>query len=568
MWRFLRFWPLAIPWLGCLAVYAVMRDDAIIARANLPLEVNRFVYDESDLTAFSLRGLNTSLGRLPGRKQEPYEPDWTIPPSTLPRRLEQPQPELDPRYYLEYPTPALLLFRAGYLLQPSYELDDVPSVVADSHQFSIAFYEPQTPSQRAVWSGLRFAIQVYIAAGALALCGLILVCGMGLHSNRPWGGPVWLAALPAAVFFALNRYDVWPALATAVAFVCLGRDRRFWCGAALGIGVLLKVYPVLFAPVIWRYLGIRGSIPFVAGFVLTVAGGLGLSFATLGLAETIAPIQVQLSRPYESGLWTFYGRLLPEALAEAGSVRLGILTLTILLCMAGTSSTVDSVLRRCMLILIVFVVLAVFWSPQWVLWFLPLFILLGQSRRWPIAAAVILDLLSYFLFPVFFWNTFDLPNDEYRSWAIRFTYLRGVLWLLLAGLVIWDERRSRRPIDLVGVLRQFRAQLPQRIEEFRNQAANRNTPRGLRWLTTEANAEPILVQGSAGELVALVSVVVQFEPIPGSELADVPQAREPRTITAVFRHEDDQWRTDGRAIFNLTPEQFLERGSSGYRRIG
>ena len=40
----------------------------------------------------------------------------------------------------------------------------------------------------------------------------------------------------------------------------------------------------------------------------------------------------------------------------------------------------------------------------------------------------------------------------------------------------------------------------------------------------------------------------------------VPQAREPRTVTAMFTHDRGEWRTTGRAVFNLTPAQVIERG--------
>ena len=54
-------------------------------------------------------------------------------------------------------------------------------------------------------------------------------------------------------------------------------------------------------------------------------------------------------------------------------------------------------LRRCALVLVVFAVLAVFWSPQWILWFLPLTVPL--ATRYPVKAAVVtLDAVNYLSF--------------------------------------------------------------------------------------------------------------------------------------------------------------------------
>ena len=58
------------------------------------------------------------------------------------------------------------------------------------------------------------------------------------------------------------------------------------------------------------------------------------------------------------------------------------------------------------------------------------------------------------------------------------------------------------------------------------------------------------------EVDALVAVAdFQFEPVAGSEMEDVPAAREPRPATAVFAFVKGHWRTDGRVVFNHTPEQ-------------
>ena len=71
----------------------------------------------------------------------------------------------------------------------------------------------------------------------------------------------------------------------------------------------------------------------------------------------------------------------------------------------------------------------------------------------------------------------------------------------------------------------------------------------------------------AGRLVALAPVVVRFEPVPGSEMEDVPQAREPRPVTALFTFERGAWRTAGRAVFNLSPAQVVERGGGRYASV-
>ena len=97
-------------------------------------------------------------------------------------------------------------------------------------------------------------------------------------------------------------------------------------------------------------------------------------------------------------------------------------------------------------------------------------------------------------------------------------------------------------------------------------AARSGSPRGLTWTSWIADGEVLHAKDTASCLpLALVPVVVQFEPVEGGGLDDVPQAREPRAVVAVFRWDRRTWVPDGRAIFNLTPLQVI--GRSGGRWV-
>ena len=114
---------------------------------------------------------------------------------------------------------------------------------------------------------------------------------------------------------------------------------------------------------------------------------------------------------------------------------------------------------------------------------------------------------------------------------------------------------------------EFRANQAALVDAFLRAAAATGKPRGLRWVSAEAAGEPLFVREAAGEFVALLHVVVRFEPEAGSDLADVPQAREPRPVTAMFVY-DLGWRTDGKAVFNLSPAQVVERSGGKFTTSG
>ncbi len=88
-------------------------------------------------------------------------------------------------------------------------------------------------------------------------------------------------------------------------------------------------------------------------------------------------------------------------------------------------------------------------------------------------------------------------------------------------------------------------------------------PRGLAWVGCGIVGDAVLARDTtAGGLVALVPVDVRFEPIIGSDMEDVPAAREPRPATAVFTFARGHWHTDGRVVFNLNPRQTVEHFGS------
>lgn len=89
-------------------------------------------------------------------------------------------------------------------------------------------------------------------------------------------------------------------------------------------------------------------------------------------------------------------------------------------------------------------------------------------------------------------------------------------------------------------------------------AAKAGRPRGLVWVGFDPAGDPLPAR-DGDTVLSLVPAVVRFEPTPDGELADVPQARDPRTVVAVFALRGGVWETDGRTVFNLTPRQFADR---------
>jgi hypothetical protein len=100
---------------------------------------------------------------------------------------------------------------------------------------------------------------------------------------------------------------------------------------------------------------------------------------------------------------------------------------------------------------------------------------------------------------------------------------------------------------------EFRLRQADLIDTWFRTAAAGGKPKWLTWAGYEVMGEPVF-----RDRWAVVPVQVRFEPVPDGPMEDVPQARDPRPVVAVFAYRGG-WTTDGRAVFNLSAEQVVTR---------
>lgn len=119
-------------------------------------------------------------------------------------------------------------------------------------------------------------------------------------------------------------------------------------------------------------------------------------------------------------------------------------------------------------------------------------------------------------------------------------------WLWLLGRAIHVERCREL----------FKLQHERFEEQLLKAASSTGLPRGLKWVACRITGDAVLVRDTATNgVVALVPVQIDFQPIEGGDMEDVPAAKEPRPATAVFTFHKGSWHTAGRVVFNHTPDQ-------------
>ena len=267
---------------------------------------------------------------------------------------------------------------------------------------------------------LIFSLPLLLSYGSYAasyavLLGLLLIVAAGLIA---WRGPPAAAiafvlyTLLAGWKFALERYDLVPGLLVLLMAVCAQHRRYAAATLALAAATLLKGFPAILLPALliaihhdqgrWR-----PAYAFL--FAGAVAVGL-LPFALLAPDQLLAPLRYAAQRPIHSSsvagllLWLTgdFGAGIRTQFSygacnvlSAHSNLLSLLSTMLLVLGLGRAAWRqwhgwDSLPQSALLVLTLLLVTNKVFSPQYVLWLLPLAAVYeGLRWRWLLAALVV-----------------------------------------------------------------------------------------------------------------------------------------------------------------------------------
>ena len=330
-------------------------------------------------------------------------------------------------FFMEYPPGALAVF--------------VPPATATSAHYNAAFK----------------ALMALCGVASLVLVAYLLV-RLRSSTARLWTAVLLVALSPIALGpISLNTYDAWPALLTVAALALLLVGRNVAALALLGLAFATKVYPVVLLPPalvwIWRTAGRRrtltGLAVFVAVAVLVVAPFLvlaphgllesfrsqaarGLQLESLGAQLLVAADHLGLYSVsvahHTRGAVTYDLRgSLPRALGAVSSV---LQVAAVIVAAWFYARGRDEPLRLAVAFATAvagFLAFTRFFSPQYLVWLVPLVPLVESVAAWALlAVALALD-------QVWFFHYRSLVTLGDRSW---FVLARDVLvvWLFVVVL--------------------------------------------------------------------------------------------------------------------------------------
>ncbi|MFD7101660.1 glycosyltransferase family 87 protein [Streptomyces celluloflavus] len=245
-------------------------------------------------------------------------------------------------------------------------------------------------------SGLiQYREQVYwlVNAGMLLVCAAVIaVCVTRTHRRRPWDG-LLVALAPAFALTATINWDLLAVALTAAGMLVWSRSRPLAAGVLIGLATAAKLYPVLLlGPLLmlcwrsgaWRAYGKTVAGAVVAWLVVNVPVMIAHDSSGFHIREGWTKFYTfSQERPIDFGsVWLLISQRTGNFLADVNTYAM---LLMILGCGAIALLTLYAP-RRPRFAQLAFLVVAVFvltnkvYSPQYVLWLIPLAVL--ARPRW------------------------------------------------------------------------------------------------------------------------------------------------------------------------------------------
>ncbi|MFD8718794.1 glycosyltransferase family 87 protein [Streptomyces sp. NPDC059629] len=302
---------------------------------------------------------------------------------------------------------------------------------------------------------LQEQVYWFVNAGMLMVCAAVIaVCVVRTHRRRPWDG-LLVALAPAFALTATINWDLLAVALTAAAMLMWSRSRPLAFGVLLGLATAAKLYPVfLLGPLFllcwragkWREFWIATGGVVAAWLVVNLPVML---FAFDGWSKFYI---FSHDRGVDFGsFWLIWAQntTTPPSTDFVNNAAMAL----VLLCFLGIAALALTAPRRPRFAQLAFLVVAAFiltnkvYSPQYVLWLVPLAVLARPKWRdfliWQACeVAYFLGIWMYLAYTTSGDAHKGLPTNGYH-WAIA-VHLLGTLYL--CAMVVRDILMPERDV--------------------------------------------------------------------------------------------------------------------------
>lgn len=292
-----------------------------------------------------------------------------------------------------------------------------------------------------------------VTAGVLAAFGLLTLVLLWRLVSRPWR-LLFFAVGPSLILYAFHNWDLFAVFLMCAGLVAFRRRADTWTGVWLGLGAAAKVFPGLIIPALLlarrRETG-RISRRIIVGAFASFAA-VNIPFAIINRAGWWAPWKFQSTRfpNFETSWYNIFCRLAPRCELRSGtfwadtypgltsyaSAALFLLGITWLLWAESRRARIRPYATS-FGILLIWLLSAKVYSPQYALWLLPFFALV--EIPWPGFLAFAVSDAAVWVAVSWFFLSFGHPEQSRLQWILEsLVYARyAVLFILL-----WMSRRA------------------------------------------------------------------------------------------------------------------------------
>jgi len=319
------------------------------------------------------------------------------------------------------------------------------------------------------WSyATSFAVAMGVCGAACIAAVASALQAVGASMERTWAALLLIGVSPLVLGSLFDtRFDLWPTLFAVGAVAAIVRERPVLGGALLGLGFAAKLWPAVLLPIgvayLWRRRGRRSGLTVAAAFV-AVAAVCFIPFAVLAPDGLRAMFADQLNRPLQV---ESLGAAVLMAAQHLGMRPLATVTTHGAQALsghgAGLAADLSTVLELAAVLAVwilfarrrnpdgeavllasaaavcVLVAFDKVLSPQYLIWLVPVVVLVRGSRGIVAAALLLLALgLTQTWFPLHYWS---LALDHRAPWS-WYLLARDLALVVLAGILVVELSRA------------------------------------------------------------------------------------------------------------------------------
>ena len=334
---------------------------------------------------------------------------------------------------------------------------------------AFAVFIPPTVFGASHYNAAFKTLMAVCGAATIVLVTLVLA-ELGASQRRIWVAVGLFALSPVALGpISLNTYDAWPALLTVLALWLLLRGWELPAFAVLGLAAATKVYPLVLVPLagwfVWRRAGTRRLLIALGLMVVVAAAAIapfaayaphgvyesfraqasrGLQIESLGASVLLVLDRLGLYRAQVVETTGVAGRNLAGGTADAVAVLLLVLeavaVVTVWVLYARARDLRGRLPVAFAAAVAGFIAFTKVFSPQYLVWLLPLVVVAGN------AVAIALAAVALVLAQVWFFHYHALFRLAWPVWLLlaRDLVMVALYVALAASLARWKIRMPSR----------------------------------------------------------------------------------------------------------------------------